>query len=128
MIKVVAALLEKENKVFIAKRLKGKYENKWEFPGGKVEPGETEKAAIEREIKEEFNLNVKAIDFVCNNIHEYTDIVVDLRLYKCKFISGEIYMIDHKESIWIEKERLLEYDFAPADIPIVKFIVEGKYE
>ena len=83
MIKVVAALIEKDNKVLIAKRSTGDPDllGKWEFPGGKVEPDEDEKSAIEREIREEFELYVKAKDFVINSICEYPTKTVDLRLY-----------------------------------------------
>lgn len=126
MIKVVAALIEKDNKVLIAKRSTGDPNTlgKWEFPGGKVELGEEEKAAIEREIKEEFELGVKAKEFIINNICEYPDKVVDLRLYSCSYVSGEFKLRAHSEYRWVEKDKLLEYDLAPADIPLAEFIRE----
>lgn len=73
VIKVVACLIEKDNKVFIAKRSTGDPNvlGKWEFPGGKVETNEDEKHAIEREIKEEFELEIKANKYLVNNICEY---------------------------------------------------------
>ena len=128
MIKVVAALIEKENKVLIAKRSTGDTNvfGKWEFPGGKVEPEENEMHAIEREIKEEFELIIKAKEFVINNICEYPTKVVDLRLYKCDYVSGEFNLHDHSEYTWVDKEDLLKYDLAPADIPLAEYVKKVK--
>jgi len=127
MIKVVAALIEKENKVLIAKRSNGDPNTlgKWEFPGGKVEKGEDEFHAIEREIKEEFELDIKAKCFMINNICEYPDKIVDLRLYSCEYVSGEFKLHAHSEYQWVEKNKLLEYDLAPADIPLAEFLKEN---
>ena len=82
MITVVAALIEKDDQVLIAKRSTGdpNVMGKWEFPGGKVKPDENEKKAIEREINEEFELTIKANEFITNNICEYPTKTVDLRL------------------------------------------------
>lgn len=128
MIKVVAALIEKDNKVLIAKRLTGDPNvfGKWEFPGGKVEQGENEFKAIEREIKEEFELEIRAKEFLVNNICEYPNKVVDLRLYSCDYISGEFNLHDHSEYKWVAKTNLLEYDLAPADIPLAEYVKEMK--
>lgn len=124
MITVVTSLIKKENKVLIAKRLTGD-ENvfgKWEFPGGKVEPNENEEHAIEREIKEEFELTIKAIKFITNNICKYPNKTVDLRLYECEYKSGEFKLHDHSEYKWVDVNELLNYDLAPADIPLARYI------
>ena len=128
IIKVVAALIEKEDKVLLAKRLTGDTNvfGKWEFPGGKVEPNEDELAAIEREIKEEFELIVKAKKFIVNNVCEYPTKTVDLRLYSCDYVSGDFKLHDHSEYKWVSREELLTYDLAPADIPLAEFIKEMK--
>ena len=124
MIKVVAALIEKGGKVLIAKRLTGDTNifGKWEFPGGKVELNEDEFDAIEREIFEEFELKIKAKEFLVNNICEYPNKTVDLRLYSCEYISGEFKLQDHSEIAWVDKKQLLNYDLALADIPLAKYI------
>ena len=125
---VVAALIKKDNNVLIARRSTGD-ENvlgKWEFPGGKVESNETEGHAIEREIKEEFELTIKAREFITNNVCEYPTKVVDLRLYKCDYVSGEFNLHDHSEYKWVDKEELLEYDLAPADIPLAEYVKKVK--
>lgn len=126
MIKVVAALIEKDNKILIAKRSTGEPNvlGKWEFPGGKVELNEDEKNAIEREIFEEFELKVNAKKFIVNNVCTYPNKTVDLRLYSCDYISGDFKLHDHSEYAWVEKNALLNYDLAPADIPLAKYIKE----
>lgn len=128
MIKVVAALIENDNKVLLARRSTGDVNvlGKWEFPGGKVEQDENEFKAIEREIKEEFELTIKAKEFLINNVCEYPTKVVDLRLYKCDYVSGKFNLHDHSEYKWVDKEELLEYDLAPADIPLVEYVKKVK--
>lgn len=126
MIKVVAALIKKNNKILIARRSTGDESllGKWEFPGGKVELGENEYQAIEREIKEEFELNIKAMKFLTNNVFNYPTKTVDLRLYSCEYVSGNFKLHDHSEYKYIDKSELLNYDLAPADIPLARFVKE----
>lgn len=124
MITVVAALIEKDNKVLLAKRSTGDPNvfGKWEFPGGKVENDEDELHAIEREIKEEFEVVIKAKEFIINNVCEYPSKTVDLRLYSCDYISGEFNLHDHSEYRWVERKKIMEYDLAPADVPLAEYI------
>ena len=124
MITVVAALIEKNGKYLIAKRSTGDSNvlGKWEFPGGKVEPNEDELDAIEREIKEEFEINIKAIEYLINNVCIYPNKTVDLRLYECIYISGDFILHDHSEYKFISAEEILNYDLAPADIPLAKYV------
>ena len=124
MIKVVAALIEKDGKYLIARRSTGTKDvfGKWEFPGGKVDKYETEEEAIEREIKEEFNMEIKAIKFITNNVCKYPDKIVDLRLYECKYIYGDFNLHDHFEYKFVDKNELLSYDLCPADIPLAEYI------
>ena len=128
MITVVAALIKKNNKYLIAKRSTGSEEvlGKWEFPGGKVEKNESEEDAIERQIKEEFEMNIKAIRFLTNNICEYPSKTIDLRLYECKYISGDFHLHDHSEYVFVNKNNIIDYDLAPADIPLAEFVKEMK--
>lgn len=127
-IDVVAALIYKDNKVLIAKRSTGDPNvlGKWEFPGGKVGPEETEEHAIEREMHEEFELVIKAKRFITNNVCEYPTKTVDLKLYECSYESGEFNLHDHSEYKWVKVEELLNFDLAPADIPLAKYLKEMK--
>ena len=124
---VVACLIEKDNKVLISKRSTGDPNvlGKWEFPGGKVENDESEEHAIEREIREEFEMDVKCIRFLVNNVCEYPSKTIDLRLYKCKHISGEFNLHDHSEYRFVAKNEIINYDLCPADIPLAVFVKEN---
>jgi len=128
MITVVAALIVRDNKVLIAKRSTGDPNvfGKWEFPGGKVKENESEEHAIEREIKEEFEMDIKANKFLINNICEYPTKTIDLKLYECEYISGEFHLHDHSEYKFVNKEEILKYDLCPADIPLAEYIKEMK--
>ena len=123
---VVAALIKKDDKILKKKRATGD-ENvlgKWELPGGKVEINESEEHAIEREILEEFELKIKAKKYVKNNICKYPKKTVDLRLYECEYLGGQFRLHDHSEYKWIERSEILNYDLAPADIPLAQYIKE----
>lgn len=124
MVTVVAALIEKDNKMLIAKRSTGDPNliGYWEFPGGKVDEGEDELHAIEREIYEEFELRVETQEFIINNIYEYPNRTVDLRLYKCIYKSGEFSLHAHSEYKWINKGDILSYELAPADIELAEHV------
>ena len=126
MITVVAALIKKDNKILIARRSTGDESllGKCEFHGGKVELGENEYQAIEREIKEEFELNIHAKSFLTNNVFQYPAKTVDLRLYSCEYVSCNFKLHDHSEYKYIDKNELLNYDLAPADIPLAQFVKE----
>lgn len=126
LILVVAALIERNGKYLIAKRQTGdpSLRGYWELPGGKVKPGETEKFAIEREINEELGIIVRATKLVGSNTHEYPQKVITLRLYECVFVSGELILSDHSEYAWAESSNFSQYNFAPADIPLIKKIEE----
>lgn len=126
MVIVVAALIKKNNKILIARRSTGDESllGKWEFPGGKVESGENEYQAIEREIKEEFELDIHAKSFLMNTVFQYPTKTVDLRLYSCEYVSGNFKLHDHSEYKYIDKDELLNYDLAPADIPLAQFVKE----
>lgn len=125
MIRVVAALIKKDNKVLIAKRLTGDSSliGKWEFPGGKVEKNEDDKNAIEREIREEFDIRIVANKFLVNSIYDYPNKKVDLCLYDCDYVEGVFNLHDHSEYKFVSKEELINYTFCPADIPLVEFVL-----
>ena len=124
MIKVVAALIMRDNKVLIARRSTGA-ENvmgKWKFLGGKVEQGEDEIHAIERKIEEEFELKIKANNFLINNVCSYPTKRIDLRLYDCEYVSGDFELHDHLEYKLVSKDELLSFDLVPADVPLAGYV------
>ena len=123
---VVAALIKKDNKYLIAKRAYDEEENlgKWEFPGGKVEKGEDEFTAIEREMKEEFEIEIKAVKYLTSSKFDTGKKIILLKLYECEYISGEFRLNAHSEYAFVDKDKLLNYDLAPADIEFAKYIKE----
>ncbi len=121
---VVAALIKKDNKYLIAKRAYDKEENlgKWEFPGGKVEKGEDEFTAIEREMQEEFEIKVKAVKYLTSSNFDTGKKIYLIKLYECQYLSGDFKLNAHSEYVYVEKNKLLDYDLAPADIEFAKYV------
>lgn len=122
IIKVVGAIIENENhEILCALRSpQMTIPNHWEFPGGKIEYGESLDQAIEREIKEELLCDVKFISEFNDNTHEYEDFIINLITVKCELIDGIPTANEHSKLIWLKKENLCSLKWAPADIPAVK--------
>ncbi len=124
-ITVVGAVLIKDGKILIAKRKQTAYlPGKWEFPGGKIEAGETPEKCLERELFEELSIITKTAEFINENIHDYGDRKIRLLCYFSEWVSGEFVLIDHDEIAWVLPEKLLSYDIADADIPAALKVAE----
>lgn len=121
MKEVTAAIIIKDNQVLIAQRAPGEnLAGKWEFPGGKIELGETPQECLKREIKEELDVDVEVLDFFAESIYVYHSGTIRLMAYWCKWISGEFELKVHSRIVWVNRHELALYDFAPADIPLVE--------
>jgi len=121
MITVTAAILFKDNKIFLARRnSRIKHAGKWEFPGGKMEQGENAEQCLSREIKEEFSINITVNEFFAESIHEYEHAKIRLLAYRITWVSGKMVPKDHDRIAWVSADKLLEYDLMPADIPIAQ--------
>lgn len=122
-IKVVCGNIYHQNKIFIARRKEGKgFAGKWEFPGGKVEDGESEQDALKRELLEELGMKVTVGVNLGSNTHQYQTFAVRLIAYTCDFIEASYIMTDHDEYKWVETKNLNEFDFTDADIPLIDLI------
>ena len=120
---VVCAVIIKDNLVFCTKRDgKGECANKWEFPGGKIESGETKEEALLREIKEELNSDIKIKKFLTTINHEYNTFNLTMHVYICELINDNPVLMVHTESIWCEKKKLKALDFAEADYKFLDLI------
>ncbi len=116
--------MEKDGRVLLARRKKGdRQERKWEFPGGKIEPGETPEICLARELREEFGIAAEVLDYFGASIYEYGHGTIDLRAYRVRHVSGEFRVNAHEEIAWVEKTDLLSYDLSPADVPIARKII-----
>ncbi len=122
---VVAGAIIKDGKVFAAQRgNKGETKFKWEFPGGKIEPGETPEQALARELKEELKINVKVYELITSIVDEYETQILHIDTYRCELISGEPTLTEHIDMTWSNKDELDKLTFSPADDPTLKLIKE----
>ncbi|GAB3741849.1 (deoxy)nucleoside triphosphate pyrophosphohydrolase [Spirosoma lituiforme] len=120
MIDVVAGIVWKDGQVLLARRGRQKHlAGKWEFPGGKVEMGESAENALERELSEELGIRTRTGNYFDTNIHHYSTVSIKLLAYNSIYISGEITLTDHDQVEWVKINDLLDYDLAEADIPFV---------
>lgn len=126
MIDVVAAIIENESgEILIARRKQEKQlGGYWEFPGGKVDKGENSVESLVRELKEEMDLSIEVKEFFGENIHQYDRGTIKLISFKCKIRSGTIKLTDHDSCVWVRREQLDNYKFAPADVPFVERLKE----
>ena len=122
-INVAGAVLLRDGKVFAARRgLEKSLGGFWEFPGGKIEEGETPEVALHRELQEELIINASVGDFVTTTEHEYDFGIVVLSTYFCELNDGAPTLTEHCESAWLAPEELSTVQWAPADIPAVEII------
>ncbi len=123
MRQVTAAVIEKDGKILIAQRKSGDaLAGKWEFPGGKIEPGETPEVCLRRELAEEFCIDAKIGEFICSSKFEYKHLPIELLAYRVEHLSGEFKLNDHDRIEWVAPADLVKYDFCSADIPVVELI------
>jgi mutator protein MutT len=125
-IKVVAGVFEDGGRILIAKRKKGGFSGgKWEFPGGKLEDGETPQECLKRELMEEFGIESEVSGFICSTRHPLNcQTTIDLSVYKVNHVAGEFYLNDHDEIRWIRRSELNQYDFPEADYAVVRRLME----
>ena len=123
-ITTVAGIIKNEKgQILCTLRDQGKYEYvsyKWEFPGGKVEEGETQKQTLTRELHEELDIDVKIGNFFYQVEHDYPDFHLSMAVYECTLVSKEMKMNVHKGLKWLEPKELMKLDWAAADIPVAK--------
>lgn len=121
MIEVTAAILEEGNKIMIARRGQGKHlAGFWEFPGGKIEQGETPEICLIRELKEEFEIDVTIGNYIGESIFEYPEKTIRLKAFTCEIINGKMKLNDHDKIEWIKLEEIANYKLAPADLPLIE--------
>ncbi|NLP35888.1 MAG: (deoxy)nucleoside triphosphate pyrophosphohydrolase [Clostridiales bacterium] len=118
-IEVVAAILVKEDKILATKRGYGEFMNMWEFPGGKIEPGEAKEEALLREIREELNIEISIGDLLCTVDYDYPDFHLTMHCFICTVTDGKITLIEHKDAKWLSMDELDTVQWLPADIGIL---------
>lgn len=125
MITVTAAIIEKEGSIFVARRKPGSHlAGYWEFPGGKLEPGESEKQCLARELLEEFGIECEVGEFIKESVYDYGSKIIQLRAYRVRHLRGTYQYRDHDKMGWLTVEELPSLKWAPADIPLVEKLLE----
>ena len=120
---VAAGLIRKDGRILISKRPQGSHlEGYWEFPGGKQEKKETLEKCLEREIREELGVRVRAGDLLLSIEHEYDDKTISLHLFKCLQLQGQPQALEGQETRWVSPQDLDNYTFLPPDLEIINFL------
>lgn len=127
MIRVTAAIIEQAGKFLIARRKAGPLAHLWEFPGGKIEEGESPEQCLKREIFEEFGVEISVERYLTTSQYTYPHISIELMGFLALYQQGEFKLTDHDAILWVTPEEMREYDFAPADIPLCEYLIQLKY-
>ncbi len=127
VILVTAAVMMRRGRILIARRADhGHINGKWEFPGGKLEPGETPEQCLARELFEEFGIRATVGPLIAENCHDYGEKAIRLLVFRITRIRGDFVPVEHDAIEWVRPAELLSYDLAPADIPVAKLLSTAK--
>lgn len=121
-IRVVAAVIKENGKIFSTQRGYGEFKGGWEFPGGKIEEGETSRQALTRELKEELDVKISVEELIDTVEYDYPKFHLSMECFWCEIISGDIVLKEHQDARWLGKEELFSVDWLPADIDLIKKI------
>jgi mutator protein MutT len=122
---VLGAIIEKSGSVLLAKRKMHKaMGGKWEFPGGKLEDGESDRECLSREIMEEFSVEIEVFDFYMDSSIQHGDKIIHLKTYKTKLLSDKFMLVDHDEVAWVKPQDLIKYELSEADVAIAQSLKE----
>lgn len=119
-IHVVAAVIENEGKILATQRGYGEFEGMWEFPGGKVEPGESAGQALVREINEELGVGIEVGEYICTAEYDYPSFHLKMECWMCRILGGQIELREHMGARWLSAQNLDEVEWLPADIEVVE--------
>ena len=122
LIEVAAAVIMKNGKIFATQRGYGAYKDKWEFPGGKIEPGETREHALAREIKEELDTDIYVRDYICTVEYDYPEFYLTMHCFLCDVVSGKLTLLEHEDAKWLKRDGIWSVDWLPADVEVVKVL------
>lgn len=118
-VKVVAAVIFQDGKVFATQRGYGPYKDGWEFPGGKVEAGERPEDALRREIHEELETDIQVGELIDTIEYDYPDFHLSMKCYVCEILSGNPHLVEHEAARWLTTDQLDSVEWLPADITLI---------
>ena len=122
VVKVVAAIIAQEGKIFATQRGYGEFKDGWEFPGGKIEEGETPQQALVREIQEELDTEVEVGDLLGTVEYDYPTFHLSRQCFLCRIKSGSLNLKEHEAARWLAEDELDSVDWLPADIEVLEWI------
>lgn len=123
-VNVVAAVIKRGDMIFATQRGYGDLKGGWEFPGGKIEKGESPEAALVREIKEELDTEISVEKFLHTIEYDYPSFHLSMRCYLCSVVSGDLNLKEHEAARWLTKETLNSVEWLPADVELIPMINE----
>lgn len=118
-IKVAAAIIQRENMIFATQRGYGDFKGGWEFPGGKIEQGETGEEALKREISEELNIEIEVGELFDTIEYDYPKFRLSMQCFLCKHVAGTVVLNEHQGAKWLGKHDLDSVEWLPADIELI---------
>lgn len=129
-IRVVAAVIKAVNEnnkpiIFATQRGYGEFKGGWEFPGGKIETGETPKEALKREIMEELDTEISVGELIDTIEYDYPEFHISMDCFWCEMVSGDLVMKEHEAAKWLDKEMLYSVGWLPADVLLIEKIKAG---
>ena len=119
-IEVVAAVIRKDDKIFTTQRGYGEWKDWWEFPGGKMEPGETPEEALKREIREELSTDISVDEFLCTVEYDYPKFHLVMHCYMCSLLTDSLHLNEHEAAKWLGREELTSVKWLPADVEVIE--------
>ena len=123
-IKVVAAVIRDGEQVFATQRGYGEYKGWWEFPGGKIEPGETPEEALKREIHEELTADIRVEEFITTVDYDYPDFHLSMDCFFCSLEDGSLTLLEAEDAAWLTKEDIYSVKWLPADLLLINQIID----
>ena len=124
-IEVVATIIRKEDMIFATQRGYGEWKDWWEFPGGKMEIGETPEVALVREIREELSAEINVDEFLCTVEYDYPQFHLTMHCYLCSLMTDSLHLNEHEAAKWLTKDELNSVKWLPADLEVVERITAG---
>lgn len=121
-IEVVAAIIRRGDSVFATQRGYGEWKDYWEYPGGKVEPGETLEQALKREIREELDTEISVDSFITTVDYDYPSFHLTMHCYWCSILSGNLELKEHEAAKWLAPDELESVNWLPADLILLPFL------
>ena len=119
-IEVVAAIIRKEGRIFATQRGYGEWKDWWEFPGGKMEPGETPEEALKREIREELSTEIRVDELLCIVEYDYPKFHLTLHCYLCSLVTKALHLNEHEAARWLANDELDSVKWLPADREVIE--------